>query len=120
MTDTQTRSVQEVFDDHLAECQHGCVERDADRNYAPDVILLTGRGVYRGHDGLRHLARLLQEEIPDTTFVYKTRLVENEFTFLEWEARTSDQTKVAEGTDTFCIREGKIVVQSISYSIEPL
>ena len=38
------RSAQEVFADHLREGKEGSVEVDLVRNYAEDVVILSGRG----------------------------------------------------------------------------
>ncbi len=117
--DTPTdRSAREVFDDHLREGQHGSVEDDLPRNYAPDVVVLTGRGVYRGHDGIRQLAEILRRELPDATFEYRTTLVAGEMAFLEWGAR-SDTATVEDGADSFLIRGGHIVAQTIHYTVKP-
>lgn len=69
---SQSRSAAEVLDDHLREGQVGTVDEDLTRNYSENLIVLTGRGVYHGHDGLRELARQLREELPDATFEYRT------------------------------------------------
>lgn len=57
MNQPKHRSSQEVLDDHLRESLDGLIEDDLARNYSKDLVVLTGRGVFRGHDGLRHMAR---------------------------------------------------------------
>jgi hypothetical protein len=116
---TGSRSAREVFDDHLWQGKCGSVDDDCARSYAEDVVILTGHGVYRGHDGVRHLARILREKLPGATFEYRTRLVEGEVCFLEWTAR-SEKARVEDGADSFCIRDGLIVAQTIHYTVEPL
>jgi hypothetical protein len=113
----QKRSAQEVFDDHLREGKSGSVEEDFARNYAEDVVLLTGRGVYRGRDGLLHLAELLRKELPGARFEYRTRVVEGDVAFLEWTAR-ADSAEVEDGADSFVIRDGRIVAQTIHYTVK--
>jgi hypothetical protein len=39
--------------------------------------------------------------------------------FLEWTAR-SDEAKIEDGADSFCIRDGRIVAQTIHYTVQPL
>ncbi len=39
--------------------------------------------------------------------------------FLEWTPR-SDSAKLEDGADFFCIRDGRIVAQTIHYTVEPL
>ena len=113
------RSAQEVLDDHWSESQTGSIEADLARNYAHDLVVLTGRGVYRGHGGLRQLAQLLREELGEATFEYHTRLVEGEVGFLEWSAR-GERARVEDGADTYVIRDGRIVAQTIHYTIVAL
>jgi hypothetical protein len=116
MTDA-TRSPAAVLDDHLRESQTGSVEADLARNYSEDLVVLTGRGVYRGHEGLKQLARILREELPDATFEYRTRLVQGEMGFLEWTGR-SPMAEVEDGADSYLIRDGKIVAQTIHYMVK--
>lgn len=96
----------------------GSVEEDLLRNYAPDLVVLTGHGVYRGHDGLRRLSELLRRELPNCTYEYRTRLVEGDVAFLEWTAR-ADGARVDDGADSYVIRNGRIVVQTIHYTVTP-
>ncbi|HXG67186.1 MAG TPA: nuclear transport factor 2 family protein [Blastocatellia bacterium] len=112
------RSAQEVLEDHLRLCREGRLEDDLARNIAEDVVLLTGRGVYRGHDGVRRLARFLKQDFPDARYEYVTALVDGETAFLEWRAESS-RARVRDGADSFLIRNGKIVAQTIHYTPEP-
>jgi SnoaL-like domain len=80
------RSTTEVFEDHLRRAAEGDVEGDIQRNFAPDVVLLTGIGVLRGHDGVRQSRAALEDDMPDGRFEYVTRLVDAAHAFLEWRA----------------------------------
>jgi hypothetical protein len=112
------RSTQEVFEDHLRAGFWGTVEQDIERNYAQDVVLLTGHGLLRGHDGLRHLAKRLRDELPECTYEYRTMLVAGEMAFLEWKA-VSKKATVEDGADSYLIRDGRIVAQTVHYTISP-
>ena len=57
--------------------------------------------------------------MPGATFEYTTQLVEGEVAFLEWTAR-SESVRVADGADSFFIRDGLVVAQTIHYTVEPL
>ena len=114
--DGEVRSARAVFEDHLRVSTEGSVEEDLARNYAPDLIVLTGRGVFRGHDGLRQLAGWLRHELPHCTYEYYTQLVEGDVAFLEWTAR-ADGARVDDGADSYVIRNGRIVVQTIHYTV---
>lgn len=117
MTETHARSPKDVFDDHLRKSEHGSIDEDLRRNYSEDVVVLTRRGVFCGHDAMRQLNRLLIEELPNATFDYRTRLVEGEMAFLEWSAR-AEGARVEDGADSYLIRGGKIIAQTIHYTVE--
>ncbi len=115
--DLRNRSPQEVFDDHLQLAAEHRFEEDIERNVAPDAVILDRRGVFRGRDGARHLARLLEEELPDAPYEYTTRLVEGRIAFLEWTAE-AERTRVRDGADSFVIEDGWITAQTIHYTVE--
>lgn len=119
VNDGRHRSTREVFDGHLREGKHGSVEDDLARNYAEDVVILTGMGVYQGHEGLRHLAQLLREQLPGATFEYPTQVVTGEMALLEWTGR-SERAEVRDGADPFLIRNGRIAALTVHYTVQPL
>jgi hypothetical protein len=110
------RTTMEVLEDHLLQVDEGTIDEDLERNYTVDVVVISRHGVLRGHDALRDLARLLQEELPDATFEYVTLLAEGEVAFLEWRAE-SEKTYVEDGADSFVVRDGRIVAQTIHYAV---
>ena len=110
------RSTTEVFEDHLAKRLAGKTEEDIQANYAADIILLTGTGAFIGHDGVRSSAQELSKYVKDAEFVYDHTLVKGNYAFLEWTAETEDRM-VCDGADSFVIKNGKIVFQSIHYSV---
>jgi hypothetical protein len=112
-----SRSAEEVLEDHLREAKEGSIEDDIRRNFAEDLVILTGRGVYRGHEGLRKVNRMLQEELPNARFTHRTKLVAGEMAFLEWTAE-SEQAVVDDGADSYCIRDGRIIAQTIHYTLK--
>lgn len=117
MVETHARSAKEVLQDHLRESQDGSIVNDLRRNYAEHVVILTGRGIFRGHDGMRDLNRILTADLPNATFEYRTQLAEGEVAFLEWTA-LADGARVHDGADSYLIRRGKIVAQTIHYTVE--
>ncbi len=114
----ERRSTREVFEDHLRCRRAGAVEEDIARNYAHDVVLLTGLGVFRGKDGVRQSARALLRQLPCCAYEYRVRLVEGEVAFLEWSARCAT-ARVEDGADSFWVRDGRIVAQTIHYTVRP-
>ncbi|RBY89400.1 nuclear transport factor 2 family protein [Blastococcus sp. TF02A-30] len=114
--DLAARSAREVYEDHLRAADEGDLEGDLARNVADDVVVLTGRGVFRGHEGVRELARQLMSEIPSGRWTYTTQLVEDRMAFLEW---TVDEGpfRIRDGADSYLIEDGRIRVQTIHYTV---
>lgn len=110
------RSAREVLEDHLNLRRQGDLETDLRRNYSEDIVLLCSEGKLRGYDGVRESARRLREQVPNGRYEYLTVLVEGEFGFLEWSAQ-SDETLIRDGADSYLIRDGRIVAQSIHYRV---
>ena len=126
MEDLSERSAQEVLDDHLSlterfgaeENWQRIVEEDIRRNVSEDIVILINRGTFRGHEGVRQLAQMLGEELPEQrAFEYTYRAVEGRMAFLEW-AYEDDNVRVRDGADSYLIEEGKIVAQTIHYTVE--
>lgn len=112
-TDRPTR---QVFEDHLRLRKLGKTEEDIERNYAEDLVVLSGTGKHLGRDGVRETARNLGKYLANGTWEYRNTLVEGEYAFLEWTAR-SDNGMVCDGADSFVIRNGLIEFQSIHYTV---
>jgi hypothetical protein len=118
MAGKRTRTTRQVFEDHQRRRRRGEVEQDVATNYAEGAVLLSGDGVFRGRDGVRRCAALLAERLPCARYAYRVRLVEGEVAFLEWSARC-EAAQVEDGADSFLVRGGLIVVQTIHYPARP-
>src|SRR5579871_6394224 len=118
MSNPRQRSTRDVLQDHLRLRRQSFrkVEEDIARNYAGDVVLLTGFGVFRGHEGVRRSAQILHEQLPCVQYQYRTKLVDGEVAFLEWAARCPT-ARVEDGADSFLIRNGRIVAQTVHYTV---
>ena len=89
-------------------------------DYAPDAVLFTKDGAFKGVDKIRPLFEALIAEFgkPGATFNMKNQLVGGDYAYILWTAETADNVyEVA--TDTFVIRYGKIVAQLFSAKIMP-
>ena len=126
MEELSSRTAQEVLDDHLNTDEHfgveqdwqRIVEEDIRRNVSEEIVILINRGTFRGHEGVRRLAQMLGEELPEQrSFEYTYRAVEGRMAFLEW-AYEDDQVRVRDGADSYLIEGGKIVAQTIHYTVE--
>ena len=126
LEELSNRSAQEVLNDHLNLTEHfgaeedwrHIVEEDMRRNVSEDIVILINRGTFRGHEGVRQLARMLGEELPEhRSFEYTYRATEGRMAFLEW-AYEDDNVMVRDGADSYLIEDGKIVAQTIHYTVE--
>ena len=115
--DLRRRSAAQVFEDHLRLAGEHKFEEDIQRNVSPDIVVFERRGIFRGRDGVRELARLLENELPRAPYVYTNRLTEGRVAFLEWTAE-SERARVRDGADSFVIEDGWIVAQTIHYTVE--
>lgn len=110
------RSFKEVFEDHLFLSERGDFENDMIRNYSPDVVILMENKTYHGYGGIRELALRLKNELPDGEFQNNLVHLDKEIGMLEWTAR-SEQNEVRDGVDSYLFRDGKIVAQTIHYTV---
>ena len=99
MEDLSTRPAQEVLDDHLnlAENWGGeggferILEEDIRRNVSEEIVILINRGTFHGDEGVRQLAYMLGEELPEhRSFEYTYRVVEGGL--LTWRGPTRTRT----------------------------
>jgi hypothetical protein len=124
--DLSSRSAREVLDDHLnisntwvgGRSFEKVLEEDLRRNVSEDIVILINRGLFRGHDGVRELAWALAEELPEhKAFDYTYVAAEGRLAFLEWSYEDS-QVRVRDGADSYLIENGKIIGQTIHYTVE--
>ena len=108
----------DVLDDHLRLRARGDLATDLERNYSPSVVLLCDAGVFHGVDAVKTSADRLGLQLPNARFDYLSVQVDGEFGFLKWTAE-SDRFRVPEGADSYVIRDGRIVMQTIYYRLEP-
>ncbi len=110
------RSAEEVLQSHLALRQRKALEEDIELNYAPHVVLLTHEGVLHGHEGVRESGHLLHRQLPDGEYEYHNLLINGDVGFLEWTGRGRG-SDVCDGADSYEVRDGKIVAQTIHYVV---
>lgn len=127
MDDLSRRTAREVLDDHLdvantwvGASAEDALEEDLRRNVAEDIVVLINRGTFRGHDGVRELARMLADELPEhQAFDYTYVSTEDRIGLLEWSYEDAT-VRVRDGVDSYLIEDGLIVAQTIHYTVEPL
>jgi hypothetical protein len=112
------RSPDSVLRDHLMLRKLGDVESDIARNYSPAAVIVRGDRTYRGHDAIRTSASDLAKDLPDGRFEYRALRVEQDMGFLEWSATNQDAV-IEDGVDSFLIRDGWILIQTVHYTVGP-
>lgn len=115
-TGPTARSTAEVLEDHLRCRTENDIEGDIARNYAPDVVMLTAAGKRIGHEAVREFNQMLQAHVP-RHFEFPRKELEGRFAFIEWRAREPGRS-VEDGADSFVIEDGKIVMQSVHYTLQ--
>jgi ketosteroid isomerase-like protein len=112
-------STKDVIDHHL-KCFDGRDLKGILSDYAPDAVLFTPDGPLKGADAIRPLFQAMIAEFgkPGAAFVMKQQFVQGDFAYILWTAETADNVYEL-GTDTFVVREGKIVAQSFTGKITP-
>jgi hypothetical protein len=119
------RSAREVLDDHLGIANRWgpnqdleeIVAEDLRRNVSEDIVILMNRGTFHGYDGVMELAEMLGEELPERrAFEYTYVAAEGKMAFLEW-SYEDDHVTVSDGADSYLIEDGKIVAQTIHYTV---
>ena len=94
------------------------LQEDLRRNFSKDIVVLINRGTFHGHERYRQLAHMLGEELPEhRSFKYTYKAVEGRMAFLEW-AYEDEDVRVRDGADSYLIENGKIVAQTIHYTVE--
>lgn len=65
---------------------------------------------------MRESRTILAEDLPGGDLEYLTKLCSDDYAFLEWRGQSQD-IHIEDGADSFVIREGRIVMQSIHYTV---
>jgi SnoaL-like domain len=123
--DLGKRSAREVLDDHLGIANRwgpdqdleDIVAEDLRRNVSEEIVILMNRGTFHGHAGVMELAEMLGEELPERrAFAYTYVAAEGKIALLEW-AYDDARVSVSDGADSYLIEDGKIVAQTIHYTV---
>jgi ketosteroid isomerase-like protein len=89
-------------------------------DYTPSAVLFTPDGALRGIDPIRTLFQAMIAEFgkPGSAFSMKQQFVEGEHAYIVWTAETADNIYEF-ATDTFVVRDGKILAQSFTSKTRP-
>jgi ketosteroid isomerase-like protein len=112
-------STKDVLDHHLKCFGEGNLEGILS-DYAPGAVLFTPDGPLRGVNAIRPLFEAMIAEFgkPGARFSMKQQFVEGDHAYILWSAETAANVYEL-GTDTFVVRDGKIVAQSFTGKVTP-
>jgi ketosteroid isomerase-like protein len=118
-------STKEVLDRHLGCFAAGDLVGILS-DYAPDAVLFAPRGfasslgAMKGTNAIKQFFATVFAEFgkPGTFFDMKQASVEGDYAYILWTAKTADNVYEV-GSDTFVVRDGKIVAQSFAGKITP-
>jgi len=112
-------STKDVVDNHLKSFGEGDLNGILS-DFAPMAILFAPDGPLEGVDAIRPLFKGLLAEFakPGSSFNLRHRSIIGDYAYILWTAETADNSYDL-ATDTFVVRDGKIVAQSFAAKILP-
>ena len=89
-------------------------------DYSSDAVFFTPGEPLRGRDAIKPFFHALLSEFakPGASFSMRQQSVDGEYAYILWSAETADNSYES-ATDTFVVRDGKIVAQSFAAKITP-
>ena len=89
-------------------------------DYSSDAVLFIPSGPLRGPAAIKPFFQALVSEFskPGATFSMRQQYSDGDYAYILWSAETADNSYEA-ATDTFIVRNGKIVAQSFAAKITP-
>ena len=112
-------STKNIIEHHLKSFGDGDLEGILS-DYVPGAVMFTANGPLIGVEALRPMFQAMIAEFskPGATFHLKQQFIEGDYAYILWTAETADNVYEL-GTDTFVVRDGKIVAQSFTGKITP-
>jgi ketosteroid isomerase-like protein len=109
----------DVVDQHMKSFR----EKDLDgvlADYSSDAVLFTPGRPLKGLGEIKPFFQAFLSEFakPGATFSMREQSAEGDYAYILWSAETADNSYEA-ATDTFVVRNGKIVAQSFAAKITP-
>ena len=112
-------STKDVLDHHLKCFGEGNLEGILS-DYSSDVVLFMPTGPRKGLDAIKPVFQAMFSDFarPGASFTMHQEYVEGDYAYILGSAETADNCYDA-ATDTFVVRNGKIVAQSFAAKITP-
>ena len=110
-------STKDVLDHHLKCFGEGNLEGIL-ADYAPDAVLFMPTGPLKGLTAIKPVFESIFSEFGKPGMTFSMKQFDGDYAYILWAAETADNHYEA-ATDTFVVREGKIVAQSFAAKITP-
>lgn len=109
----------DILDQHLKSFHENDLD-DVLADYSSDAVLFIPGKSLKGVDAIKPFFQALLSEFskPGASFSMREQCVEGDYAYILWSAETADNSYEA-ATDTFVVRDGKIVAQSFAAKITP-
>jgi ketosteroid isomerase-like protein len=119
MSDEQTRETADILDHQNLAFLKGDVD-EIMKDFSEQAILFTPDGVLEGIDNIRKFYTDVTSNIlpPGSDFKISSQEVRGQTAYIVWSAE-SENYRFPLGTDTFFIKDGKIIAQTFAAKIEP-
>lgn len=107
----------DVLDHHLKCFGEGDLEGLL-ADYASEALFFTPAGLLKTPDAIRSIFQRILTELaqPGTTLLMRQQAIEDDDAYIVWSAETAANVYEI-GTDTFVIRNGKLVMQTFAAKI---
>jgi ketosteroid isomerase-like protein len=115
----EMNSTQRVVEYHIQRFREGDLEGVLE-DFSPEAVVFTPSGTLKGKTEIETLFRNLLEEFgkPAASETVRTAIFEGDYAYLIWSGETGDNNYEF-ATDTFVVRNGKIVMQSFAAKVTP-
>jgi len=89
-------------------------------DYSSNAVLFTKDGAFKGLDAIRPVFAAISSEFgkPGTKVNRTQQLIDGDYAYILWTGETADNVYEM-ATDTFVVRDGKIVAQSFTAKVTP-
>ncbi|MGY1620178.1 nuclear transport factor 2 family protein [Geodermatophilus sp. SYSU D00691] len=112
-----TSTPQEVFTHHWDTLVAGDVPAVME-DYTDDAVLITADNVFEGKDAISGFFSGALAALPDAKWAQNSTAYAGDALLLHWNA-TSPQGRIDDGVDTFVFVDGKIRLQTVSFTLTP-
>jgi ketosteroid isomerase-like protein len=117
---TQVTDTGQVLNHHLQALGNGNLDEILD-DYVEDSMLITPGGTVKGLRGIRAAFEgFLSGHFKPGTYelTFDARHVDGEVAYILWHAKCAS-ADISQGTDTFIVKDGKILVQTFAAKVDP-